>query len=195
LAEEKLFLKDYTVPFVQLNPLKTILVFSHTHNSFDKKTLLDTPNSTFSESSVKVDDFVKEEDIKKFFMEDIDALLNVYDPGKIENKPDVLKQLDEITKKREEMMKAQLKLQEQYNEVLYRLNINPNAVLVPQENGQFLIDPYLKMNELVAVVNFLFGEKEELNGKINYLENKIKQLIAEKIQERKLLPNPPLQIV
>ena len=29
LAEEKKFLKDYTVPFVQLDPFKTILVFSH----------------------------------------------------------------------------------------------------------------------------------------------------------------------
>ena len=33
LAEEKSFLKDYTVPFVQLDPLKVILVFSHEHNS------------------------------------------------------------------------------------------------------------------------------------------------------------------
>ena len=27
LAEEKEFLKDYTIPFVQLDPMKTILVF------------------------------------------------------------------------------------------------------------------------------------------------------------------------
>ena len=38
LAEEKAFLKNYTVPFVQLEPKKTILVFSHIHNTFDKKT-------------------------------------------------------------------------------------------------------------------------------------------------------------
>jgi len=37
LAEEKVFLNDYTVPFVQLEPKKTILVFSHEHNTFDKK--------------------------------------------------------------------------------------------------------------------------------------------------------------
>ena len=40
LAEEREFLKNYTVPFVQLDPLKTILVFSHSHNTFDKRTLL-----------------------------------------------------------------------------------------------------------------------------------------------------------
>ena len=44
LAEEKHFLKNYTIPFVQLNPLKTILVFSHIHNTFDKKKLLENPN-------------------------------------------------------------------------------------------------------------------------------------------------------
>ena len=39
IAEEKKFLKDYTIPFVQLDPMKTILVFSHTHNSVNKKDL------------------------------------------------------------------------------------------------------------------------------------------------------------
>ena len=33
LAEEKHFLKNYTIPFVQLDPLKTILVFSHIQNT------------------------------------------------------------------------------------------------------------------------------------------------------------------
>ena len=37
LAEEKAFLKNYTVPFVHLEPKKVILVFSHIHNTFDKK--------------------------------------------------------------------------------------------------------------------------------------------------------------
>ena len=41
LAEEKAFLKNYTIPFVQLDPLKSILVFSHEHNTFDKRKLLE----------------------------------------------------------------------------------------------------------------------------------------------------------
>ena len=40
LAEEKAFLKNYSVPFVQLEPKKTILVFSHIHNTFDKKKII-----------------------------------------------------------------------------------------------------------------------------------------------------------
>ena len=53
LAEEKAFLKDYTVPFVQLEPKKTILVFSHIHNTFDKKTLLENRHPKFVKDSDK----------------------------------------------------------------------------------------------------------------------------------------------
>ena len=40
LAEERFFLQGYTIPFVQLDPMKTILVVSHVHNTFDKMELL-----------------------------------------------------------------------------------------------------------------------------------------------------------
>ena len=41
IAEERAFLKDYTIPFVQLDPMKTILVFSHEHNTFDKRKMFE----------------------------------------------------------------------------------------------------------------------------------------------------------
>jgi glycosyltransferase involved in cell wall biosynthesis len=110
LAEEKQFLKNYTIPFVQLDPLKTILVFSHIHNSFDKKQLLNQGNENpyVKLSDKKVSDFVKEEEIKKFFLEDIDAHLESYESGKPENKPEVLKQMQQIIKNRENMIKQQM---------------------------------------------------------------------------------------
>ena len=37
LAEEKEFLHNYTIPFVQLDSMKTILVFAHDHNTYDKE--------------------------------------------------------------------------------------------------------------------------------------------------------------
>ena len=39
-AEEKYFLKNYTVPMIQLNTLKTILVISHNSNTYDKRQIL-----------------------------------------------------------------------------------------------------------------------------------------------------------
>ena len=76
VAEEKHFLKGYTIPLVQLDPMKTILVFSHTQNSFDKKELLNgPPNPTIKVSTKLPSDFVKEADILSFFMEGLDKSL------------------------------------------------------------------------------------------------------------------------
>ena len=108
LAEEKVFLKDYTVPFAQLDPLKTILVFSHEQNSFDKKTLLSHgQNPVFKESNKTVPMFIRnrfEKPIMEFFLKDIDNLLKNYSPGDPVHKPDVLKQLKEIEAERAQMM-------------------------------------------------------------------------------------------
>jgi hypothetical protein len=104
LAEERAFLKNYTIPFVQLDPLKTILVFSHIHNTFDKKKLLENPHPDYlKESNKPVDLFIKgehEKHIKKFFLEDIDDLLNTYIPGDPSMKPDVLEQTKKIEEDR-----------------------------------------------------------------------------------------------
>ena len=40
ISEEKQFLMNYSVPLVQLNPEKSILVFAHQYNTFDKRELL-----------------------------------------------------------------------------------------------------------------------------------------------------------
>jgi hypothetical protein len=105
LAEEKAFLKNYSVPFVQLEPKKTILVFSHIHNTFDKKKLLEHGENNFQKTSPRtVDEFIKDKDMKEFYMETIDTLLQTYEPGNPSNKPDVLKQMIEIEEERRKMM-------------------------------------------------------------------------------------------
>lgn len=112
IAEEKTFLKNYTVPFIQLDPFKTILVFSHIHNTFDKKKLLENTQMTIiKESDKTVEMFIKhkfEENIKNFFLKDIDILLEKYLPGIPEMKPGVLNKIKEIETARNEMMKQQI---------------------------------------------------------------------------------------
>ena len=112
IAEERAFLKDYTIPFVQLDPLKTILVFSHEHNTFDKRKMFEQNQDPrfFKESGKVVNNFIRqkrEKPIKQFFMEDIDGLLNQYDFGKPEMKPDVLEQIAEINEHRSQIMASQ----------------------------------------------------------------------------------------
>jgi hypothetical protein len=105
VAEEKHFLKNYTIPFVQLDTMKTILVFSHVHNSFDKKVLLQNGDSPYVKIvNTLVEDFVKEPEIFQFFMKDIDDILQKYEPGKPDNKPDVLKQMEDLKLEREKKM-------------------------------------------------------------------------------------------
>jgi len=193
LAEEKHFLKNYTIPFVQLDPMKSILVFSHVHNSFDKKTLLDQGdnNPYVKISDKKIDDFVKEDDSKKFFMEDIDNLLNEYVPGKPENKPEVLKQIEDLKVKREQMIRQQQNNLNQYNNILKKLNIDVDGAIIkdkkPTQHGKVEIDPIKKINEMNMVINELLLENSELKDKVKYFEEKIKKVITEQIETKKKL--------
>lgn len=115
LAEEKSFLKNYTIPFVQLDPMKTILVFSHEHNTFDKRKLLENPHPQYLKEAPtkKITDFIRqpfETKIHDFFVKEIDGLLKNYEPGEPKMKPDVLaqiKQIDIQRKKMEEEARAQ----------------------------------------------------------------------------------------
>jgi glycosyltransferase involved in cell wall biosynthesis len=102
LAEEKAFLKNYSVPFVQLEPKKVILVFSHEHNTFDKRKLLSNKNEFIKESDKDVDFFVKETDLKQFYMTQIHEDLKDYPAGEPVMKPDVLKQTKEIEERRQQ---------------------------------------------------------------------------------------------
>jgi glycosyltransferase involved in cell wall biosynthesis len=174
VAEEKKFLKDYTIPFVQLDSKKSILVFSHIHNSFDKKELLaQGPNPNMHDTTITPVDLVKEPEVLKFFMEDIDSLLDAYDPGKPDKKPDVTKQLVEIREGREKMMKEHMEKQLQYQDTMNKLSMinNPQAV----QN---------KINEQSLIIQQLSNENGQLKDKVKYLEDKIKEFINEKIQER-----------
>ncbi len=165
VGEEKTFLKDYTIPFAQLDTLKTILVFSHIHNSFDKKTLLDSPNQFVKESRLRVDDFVKEPEIHDFFMKDIDILLENYEPGDPKNKKDVIAYISLIKKTREEMAKNMKK-----REDALQKQANQHIATIRQSFEQR--------------ISTLTHENVNMKDKIEYLEKKISNLIADSIKLR-----------
>jgi hypothetical protein len=104
LAEERAFLKDYTVPFVQLDPMKVILVFSHEHNTFDKRKLLVNANpDVVRDSPKKVMDFIKDHTLRRFYMVELEKLLENYAPGRPDMKPDVIAQTIQLEKDRAKM--------------------------------------------------------------------------------------------
>ena len=103
LAEEKHFLKNYTIPFVQLDPLKTILVFSHEQNTFDKRRLIQKDSPVCKESAMKPKTIVKQQCQINFYTKEVGELLKSYDPGDIKHKPEVLDEIKRRDKQREEM--------------------------------------------------------------------------------------------
>ena len=172
LAEEKAFLKNYTVPFVQLDPLKTILVFSHNHNTFDKKKLLENAHPQFFKpSGRKVEEFIrepKEASIKQFFMTDIDKALAQYSPGEPAMKPDVLKQIQEIEEERRQSNSPN----------------SPNAQIMINEPGkeprpmspQEILNA---MNTQIEEIKFLRGKKDELETMVANLQKTISKMNKE----------------
>ena len=164
LAEEREFLKNYTVPFVQLDPLKTILVFSHSHNTFDKRTLLEniSGNPYIKYSTRTVGEFIKDKDVIKFFVEDLEGKLKAYEPGNINMKPDVLKQMKELEVKRKEMEK---KMVEDRQKNLEFLSSNPalqskntGSTIVFREEGK----PPRELNHN-EVVEMLMSQQKQLS--------------------------------
>lgn len=105
LAEERQFLQDYTVPMVQLNPLKTILVFAHSHNSVDKYRLLETSSTHCHNTDKTVRDFIRkstEDDVFQFFTRFLHESLILYDLGNPKYKKDVCQYLYVLHRERTE---------------------------------------------------------------------------------------------
>ena len=197
LAEEKEFLKNYTVPFVQLEPKKTILVFSHIHNTFDKKKLLEQPDNQCQKPSDKtVDDFIKNEDMKNFYMNTIEKLLINYEPGDPKMKPDVLEQIKEIDIKRNAMNMKTNQNNNQY------ISINQNGKNIALDNNQ-VVEILHGMQSRILELSKIIQEREAtiqtLNEQIDtqkkieasYVDNlkKLFQTIVEKDLEINNLTN------
>ena len=66
-AEEKSFLEEYKNMLVQLNPMKVMLVMSHSDNTFDKTQLRHKENPLFKKTTLKLKDFIKDEGLREFF--------------------------------------------------------------------------------------------------------------------------------
>jgi glycosyltransferase involved in cell wall biosynthesis len=65
-AEERSFLNDYKVPMVQLDPMKVMLVISHSENTYDKIKLRDN-NPMFKLTKLKMNAFIKYKAMRDFY--------------------------------------------------------------------------------------------------------------------------------
>ena len=172
LAEERAFLKDYTIPFVQLDPMKTILVFSHEHNTFDKRKMFEQQQDPrfFKESGKVVNNFIRrknEKSVKKFFIEDIDNMLKYYEPGLPKMKPDVLKQIKEIEAKREAFQQEQIEKQKENG-----------PIILNRPEGQV----QLSNKQVVDIIKQQQGEIEQLKSQKQEMD-RLSDLMKHKLVE------------
>ena len=66
-AEERSFLEDYKHPMIQLDPMKTMLVMSHSANTFDKNKLRNETNPFVKKTQMKLKDFIKDKSLRDFY--------------------------------------------------------------------------------------------------------------------------------
>lgn len=186
IAEERAFLKEYTIPFVQLDPLKTILVFSHEHNTFDKRKMLDNPHPDYLKESPKtVDMFIKfknERRVKHFFMEEVDKLLENYEPGEPKMKPDVLVQIKEIEAKREKMLQEEMAKQKANGPIVLQ---RPGEEPVELNNAQ-VIDIINKQQEFIATTNAEIAKRDSRVAELESLISTLQKQLIEKSKELQL---------
>lgn len=192
LAEEREFLKGYTIPFVQLDPLKTILVFSHSHNTMDKRILLDNieivghPDSQYAKYSLKtLGEFIKDDKIVKFFTEDLEKRLAAYEPGDIKLKPDVLKQIGEIEEKKKQMIKSiqaqqahQAQNPSQLKIVFQEEGKSPRELSIPEVVE--LLDKQQKQLEQFKNLKDLYGSAVKENQRLKLLIDEQQAILDEK---------------
>jgi len=66
-AEERSFLENYANPMIQLDPMKVMLVISHSENTFDKKKLRESNNPLMKETKFKLNHFIRSQPLRSFF--------------------------------------------------------------------------------------------------------------------------------
>ena len=165
LAEEKSFLNNYTIPFVQLDPLKVILVFSHNHNTFDKKMLLGNTDEKYCKESDKtIDNFIKDPELKNFFHNEMHTMLDNYEPGLPSYKPDVLNQLEVMKKQRQELIKQH--------------NTNNEGTIYFNQNGKNI---QLNNQQIVEILQQQHMEIERLKKELE-IKNKLLQTFTNKME-------------
>ena len=114
-----------------------------------------------------------EQNIKDFFLRDIDEKLKVYEPGEPKNKPDVLEQIKEIENKREVMIKEEMEKQKK------------NAPIMVQQPGK---EPkQLASQEVVSIMQNQLQDLQKLNNEKQHLEIMVKNLQEQLMKKTKEL--------
>lgn len=76
-SEEKAFCKDYSIPMIQLNTLKTIIVINHTQNTIDKSQFVKIA-ARVRPSPYPIEHLISDPVMRQFYCHDVLPLLSAY---------------------------------------------------------------------------------------------------------------------
>ena len=173
LAEERHFLKNYTIPLKQLDTQKSIMVFSHKHNSLNKEKLLENMDATKTKlSRFTVDDFIDDADLKQFYMVDMNNLLTNYEPGKPEYKPKLMEQIKKMENERNKRLDDHNKMLEAQKRMLFnqRPEFNTNTNTHTNTNVYYerqLANYEKQIEDKVCLINELLKKIKDLNAELS----------------------------
>ncbi len=104
VGEEKVFLKNYTIPLLQLDVNKTILVLAHAHNTFDKYLLLEKIElHKMKLTNYSIDELINQNYFINHYKSLLHKKLEVYKEGEPTNKPKVLEFITNRIQEKEEL--------------------------------------------------------------------------------------------
>ena len=133
--------------------MKTILMFSHIHNTFDKRKMVNniTPetNNVVRETTYRVSDFVKNDSIRNFITNKVDILLDKYEPGDPKHKPEVQQQLIELIEQKQKQRRIQ---QEANGPIVMKVNDSEPTTLSNAQVREILTAQNNKINELYQII-------------------------------------------
>lgn len=160
LGEERFFLKDNTVPMVQLDARKTMVVLSHGQNTFDKNDMLMNGQSTAYMrpfNQWRFEDLVTNERARNMFLFDILPALPLYDAGKVARKPDVVHRLQEMEKEKEKMVSIMYQ-PDGPNGKTWNLTLQETSDLLKKQNDEI----QSLRNTLIALRQQLFKSSTKM---------------------------------
>lgn len=169
LAEERHFLKNYTIPLKQLDTQKSIMVFSHKHNSLNKEKLLENMDATKTQlSRFTVDDFIDDAELKQFYMTDMNSLLTNYEPGKPENKPKLMEQIRNMETERNRRLADHNKMMEAQKRLYQNTHTLTNGTSLEQR----IVSYEKQIEDKVCLINELLKKIKDLTAELDHYKNK-----------------------
>lgn len=184
LAEEKVFLNNYTVPFVQLDPEKVILVFAHDHNTVNKKKLLENIDERFVKVLGKtVEELVPEDDLRSFYKDNLNKVLANYEQGKPHFKPDVI---ENIIKLEELRRKDAEKRANENGQIVMKQQDGSVKKISSTEMVSIAQQQQVEMKNMQLKFNLMREALEKKDSEIQYLSNKLSETMSNNLKLQEL---------